>query len=251
MVHGDIGGGALSYWLGAFNGKGAAANTTNQPDVIGRIRIYPLKSGSNQMLQGLAVGGAVGVGRSRGLSNEMSFSGLLPERSFAFFPQVTINGPIYRYNLEATLTAGPGAIRAEYDALHQRRNALDADYANLPEVRAWGFNVGATWLLTGEKRPENAPPKAAQPLFRGRFGAWELKARYSHLKAQTDGDPANAFPGFKNSVDEISAGVNWYLTSTVKYVADVNFYRNKDAATVGGAPPQTFAVILQRVQFRF
>jgi len=28
-------------------------------------------------------------------------------------------------------------------------------------------------------------------------------------------------------------------------------YRMKDAATVGGAPPQTFVVILQRVQFRF
>jgi phosphate-selective porin len=203
------------------------------------------------MLKGLAVGGAVGVGRSRGLSNELSFSGFVPERAFAFFPQVTINGPIYRYNAEMTWTGGPGAIRAEYDALHQKRDSLDVGYTNLPEVRAWGFNVDATWLLTGEKRPENAPPKPNQPLFRGGIGAWELKARYSYLTARTAGDPANAFPGFKNTVDEFSAGVNWYLTSTVKYVVDANFYRDRDAATVGGATPQTFVVILQRVQFRF
>src|SRR5260370_35485588 len=103
MVHGviAIAGGVVSYWLGAFNCKGLlTANPTNQPGVIGRLRIYPLKTGSNAMLQGLAVGGAIGVARSRGLSNELSFNGTMPEGSFAFFPQLLINGPIVRYNAE-------------------------------------------------------------------------------------------------------------------------------------------------------
>ena len=251
MVHGDISGGLVSYWLGAFNGKGFGANTTNQPEVVARLRIYPFKSGNDDMLKGLAFGGSIGVGRSRGLSNELSFSGFTPDRAFSFFPQVTINGPVLRYNAELTWTGGPAALRAEYDALHQKRDSLDVGFTNLPEVRAWGINVGATWLVTGEKRPENAPPKASTPLFKGGIGAVELKARYSYLSARTDGDPANSFPGSKNSVDEISAGFNWYLTSTVKYNFDVNVYRDKDAATVGGATPQTFLVILQRVQFRF
>ena len=39
--HGDIDGGVVQYWLGAFNGKGyALVNTTNQPEVIGRLRFY-------------------------------------------------------------------------------------------------------------------------------------------------------------------------------------------------------------------
>ena len=252
MVHGDLSGGVLSYWLGAFNGKGLlAANTTNQPEIIARVRSYPLKNSDNDWLRGLAVGGAIGFGRSRALSNELSFSGFTPERAFAFFPQLPINGPIFRYNLEGTLTAGPAALRAEYDELHQNRDALDVGFADLPQIKARGFNIGATWLLTGEKRPENAPVKANAPLFRGGFGAWELKARYSYLWAKADGDPANGFPGYQNSVDEISGGVNWYLTSTIRYTFDVDVYRNRDAATVGGATPQTFVVILQRMQFRF
>lgn len=252
MIHGDLSDGVLSYWLGAFNGKGLlAANTTNQPEIIARVRAYPLKNGESDWLKGLAVGGSVGFGRSRALSNELSFSGLTPERVFSFFPQLPINGPIFRYNLEGTLTAGPAAVRAEYDELHQNRDALDVGYANLPQIKARGFNIGATWLLTGEKRPENAPPKANSPLFRGGLGAFELKARYSYLWARADGDPANGFPSYQNSVDEFSAGVNWYLTSVIKYVLDFNVYRDRDAATVGGAVPQTFVVILQRVQLRF
>jgi len=252
MVHGDIAKGLVSYWLGAFNGKGPlTANTTNQPEVIGRLRIYPFKSGDSSMLQGLAIGGAFGLGRSRALSNELSFSGTTPEGAFSFFPQLAINGPIYRFNGELTWTGGPAAVRAEIDALHENRDNLFDGYTNLGQVRAWGYNISATWLVTGEKRPENAPPKAAGPLFRGGIGAWELKARYSYLTAEADGDQFNLARIFKGTVDEISGGVNWYLTSTVKYNADVNVYRMKDAATVGGAPPQTFVVILQRVQFRF
>src|SRR5208337_5240028 len=40
--HGDISGGVMQWWAGAFNGKGyALANTTNQTEVIGRLRFYP------------------------------------------------------------------------------------------------------------------------------------------------------------------------------------------------------------------
>jgi len=252
MVHGDIAKGFFSYWLGAFNGKGLlTANTTNQPEVIGRIRIYPFRGGDNRELQGLAIGGAAGLGRSRALSNELSFSGLTPEGAFTFFPQLPINGAIYRFNGELTWTVGPGALRAEIDALHQNRDNLFDGYTKLGQVRAWGYNIAATWLLTGEKQPENAPPKTAAPLFRGGIGAWELKARYSYLTAEADGDQFSLLRIFKGTVDEISGGVNWYLTSTVRYAADVNVYRMKDAATVGGAPPQTFVVVLQRAQFRF
>jgi phosphate-selective porin OprO/OprP len=251
MVHGDILGGVLSYWLGAFNGKGAGPDTTNYPEVIGRLRIYPLRAGDNDMLKGLAVGGAAGVGKSRGLSNELSFSGSVPEGSFAFFPQLLINGGIARLNAELTWTGGPFAVRAEYDRLIQNREALGAGYTDLGQVRAYGYNIAATWLVTGEKRPENAPPKANVSVFRGGIGAWELKARYSYLTAEADGDLYDLLRRYKASVSEISGGVNWYLTSTVKYNADVNVYSQKDAATVGGAPPQTFVVFLQRVQFRF
>jgi len=252
MVHGDFANGVFSYWLGAFNGKGPLqANTTNQPEFIGRVRIYPFRNGDTKELQGLAIGGAAGLGRSRGLSNELSFSGLTPEGAFTFFPQLPINGAIYRFNGEMTWTFGPAAVRAEIDSLHQNRDNLFDGYAGLGQVRAWGYNIDATYLLTGEKRPENAPPRANAPLFRGGLGAWEVKGRYSYLTAEADGDQFSLSRIYKGTVDEISGGVNWYLTSTIRYSGDVNVYRMKDQPTVGGAPPQTFVVILQRVQFRF
>jgi len=256
MIHGDIAKGTLSYWLGAFNGKGPlAANTTSEPEVIGRLRIYPFRAVGDSLLQGLAIGGAYGHGRSRGLSNEMSFSGFVPDRPFALVPQTLINGPIDRFNLEVTLLLGPAGIRAEYDQLRQFRRALDVGFTDLPRVRGRAFNIGATFLLTGERRPENGQPKATSPLFArdGSFGigAWEVKARYSYLDADAPGDPANGFPNIANSVDELSAGLNWYPTNLVRYALDFNLYRVKDAATVGGAVPQNFLVVLQRVQFKF
>jgi hypothetical protein len=78
-----------------------------------------------------------------------------------------------------------------------------------------------------------------------------VKGRYSYLTAQADGDQFSLSRIYKGTVDEISGGINWYLTSTIRYSGDVNVYRMRDQPTVGGAPPQTFVVILQRVQFRF
>src|SRR5271155_3204185 len=67
-IHGDIDGGIMQYWIGAFNGKGyASVNTTNQPEVIGRLRFYPWRKSKNNWLKGLAFGGSADRGRSRGL----------------------------------------------------------------------------------------------------------------------------------------------------------------------------------------
>ncbi len=50
--HGDIDGGVVQYWLGAFNGKGyALVNTTNQPEVIGRLRFYLWRKSKNEWLK--------------------------------------------------------------------------------------------------------------------------------------------------------------------------------------------------------
>src|SRR5271170_5429937 len=77
--HGDIDGGVMQYWVGAFNGKGyALVSTTNQPEVIGRIRFYPWRKSNNEWLKQLAFGGSADRAVSRGLSGDQSISGLLP-----------------------------------------------------------------------------------------------------------------------------------------------------------------------------
>src|SRR5579872_4496349 len=97
ILHGDFSQGVASYWVGAFNGKGLGTNaTTNEPEYIGRLRFYPWKKTKINWLQGLAIGGAVGHGRSGGIANETSFSGVLNGGSYNFFPSFRINGGIER-----------------------------------------------------------------------------------------------------------------------------------------------------------
>ena len=87
-LHGDIDGGVVQYWVGAFNGKGyALANTTNEPEFIGRLRFYPWRKSNSAWLKQLAFGGSIDHARSRGLSGDLSFSGALPDGAYNFFPQ--------------------------------------------------------------------------------------------------------------------------------------------------------------------
>src|SRR6202050_1047400 len=83
-VHGDLADGRAQYWAGIFNGQGLlAAGTTNEPEVVARVRFAPWKD-SDGMLKGLSVGGSVEHSRSRGLSNEISYSGLLTDGTYNF-----------------------------------------------------------------------------------------------------------------------------------------------------------------------
>lgn len=270
VVHGDIAGGVMQYWVGAFNGKGILANnTTNEPETIGRVRFYPWKKHKDSLFQGFAFGGAAGHGRTRGLSGEQSFGTTLPDAAFALVPTFTINGPVERWNAEGTWIHGPWAVRAEYDLLRQfRRNVGSEDFGGigfvtLPAIVGKGGYAQATYLLTGEARPENGTPKVKHPLLgpgenRG-WGAWELAFRYDKLQVKEPGAVLNgpftqftpaAVPTFEGHADAFTTGVNWYLNYWIKYQANFGVDRLAQPSTTGQIP-QNFFVFLQRLQFRF
>jgi phosphate-selective porin OprO/OprP len=270
-LHGDIDGGVLQYWAGAFNGRGGVtANVTNEPDFVGRVRLYPWRKTKNEWLRQFAIGGSIDHARSRGLSNDVSFSGLLPDGTYTFFPQLAINGPIERYEGEFTYITGPFAARGEYVQLQEQRDGVGAEqvgglaFLTLPGIGAKAWNIGATYLLTGEKRPENGTPRVKHPLFgpdtpggggRG-WGAWEVGVRYSGIQANA---PAANFlnyytPGFVSQydyhTDEITFGINWYMNYWVKYQFNVNIDQLHQPSTTGQLP-QNFYVLTQELQFRF
>jgi phosphate-selective porin OprO and OprP len=269
-IHGDIAGGQVQYWVSAFNGKGIlVSNTTNEPEVIGRLRLYPWKKKKDNVVQGLAFGGAIGHGRSRGLSNESSFGAAMPDVAYTFFPSFRINGPIERYNGEATWVYGPWAVRAEYDQLNQFRRAVGSEtsdnlgFVSLPGIVAKAGYGSVTYLLTRETRPENGTPKVKHPFLgpeekgkRG-WGAWELGFRYSSIEAHEPGinllnNPLTPgfVPTFIRHTDQFTFGVNWYLNYLVKYQVNFSVDRLKEPS-VTGQEPQNFFVLLQRLQFRF
>jgi phosphate-selective porin OprO and OprP len=269
--HGDIDGGVMQYWVGAFNGKGyALANTTNQPEVIGRLRFYPWRKTKNDWLKQFAFGGSVDFARSRGLSGDQSFNGTLPDAAYNFFPQFALNGDIQRYNGEFTYLKGRFALRGEYDQLNMDRTNVGSlqqnwvGFLSLPTIRAKAWDLSTTYLLTGEKRPENGTPRVNRPSFgpdtpggQGRgWGAWELAFRFTGIQAN---EPGASFSNpvtygyvstFDNHTNEYTIGVNWYPNYWVKYVVNLGIDQLKEPS-VGGQEPGNFYVVMQRLQFRF
>jgi len=270
-IHGDISGGVVQYWIGAFNGKGyALVNTTNEPEVIGRLRFYPWRKSKNDWLKQLTFGGSIDHARSRGLSGDQSFSGALPDGAYNFFPQFAINGGIERYNGEFTYLKGRFALRGEYDQLMESRNNVGSEqpgglgYLSLPQIRAKAWDISTTYLLTGEKRPENGTPRVNRPWFgpdtpggKGRgLGAWELAFRFTGIQANEPGSNFLNYytPGFVPTFDfhtrEYTVGLNWYPNYWVRYMVNLSVDQLKDPSLTG-AVPQNYFVVLQRLQFRF
>jgi phosphate-selective porin len=269
--HGDIDGGVMQYWVGAFNGKGyALANTTNQPEVVGRLRFYPWRKSKSEWFKQLAFGGSIDRARSRGLSGDQSFSGTLPDAAYTFFPQFAINGPIQRYNGEFTYLKGSFALRGEYDQLNMSRNNVGSlqagglGFLSLPSIIAKAYDISTTYLLTGEKRPENGTPRVNRPLFgpdtpggQGRgWGAFELAFRITGIHANEPGMNLLDYytPGYVPTFDyhttEYTVGLNWYPNYWVKYVVNLGIDQLKEPS-VTGAEPQNYYVVTQRIQFRF
>jgi len=270
-LHGDIKGGMIQWWAGAFNGRnGVTANNTNEPDFVGRLRFYPFRKSKDDRLKQFAFGGSIDHARSRGLSGDLSFSGVMPDAAYNFFPSLHINGPIERYEGEFTYLYGPYALRGEYVQMQQQRYAIGSEtpgglgFLSVPGVGAKAWNISSTWLLTGEKRPENGTPKVKSPLFgpdtpggKGRgLGAWEVGLRYTGIQAKAPGETFNnpftpgLVPTYDFHTDEITFGLNWYPNYWVKYMVNVGVNQLHQPSTTGQVP-QNFFVILQRLQFRF
>jgi len=273
MVQGTVLGGHMQYWAGAFNGKGLTTNnTTNYPEAIGRVKFSPWKTNKDSRFQGFFVAGAITYGKSRGLSNETSFSGALPDAAFSFFPSFPINGNVWRYTGEFGWYRGPWTLSGNYVQLRMDREGVGSSqsgglgFVTLPGITGKGGYIQASYLLTGETAGENSTPKVKHPVFGPEtpggggtgLGAWELAFRYDRVKAKEPGTDllGNQFtpgfvPTFNNHTDAFTFGINWHLNYWVKYMADFSVDRLQQVSINTGALPQNYFVVLQRLQFRF
>jgi phosphate-selective porin len=270
-LHGDISGGMIQWWAGAFNGRGGVtANVTNEPDFVGRLRFYPFRKGKNDWTKQFAFGGSISHSRSTGINNDVSFSAALPDAAYTFFPQLRINGPIERYEGEFTYLKGPMALRGEYVQMQQQRYDIGSEtpgglgFISAPGIGAKAWNIGTTYLLTGEKRPENGTPRVKSPFFgpdtpggKGRgVGAFEVALRYTGIQANAPGETISneltpgLIPTYDFHTDEITFGLNWYPNYWVKYMVNVGVDQLHQPSVIG-QEPQNFFVVMQRLQFRF
>jgi phosphate-selective porin len=271
-IHGDINKGVIQYWAGIFNGKGYAnaSNTTSVPETVGRIRLYPWRNHKDSWLQSLAFGGSIAYSYAAGIGNELSPRLTEPDFAYTFFPQFRINGNVWRGEGEFTFLHGPLGLRAEYVQAQFDRSGVGTlqfgglGFQNLPTIRSKAYNISGTWLLTGEKRPENGTPRVKHPIFgpetpgvsgKG-WGAFEVAFRYSGIQANEPGIFFNnvftpeLVPTFDYRTDEFTAGLNWYLNYWVRYQTNISVDRLHQPSTIG-ALPQNYLVFEQRIQFRF
>lgn len=127
--------------------------------------------------------------------------------------------------LEAAWVAGPVSLQTEY----VRANA---DRTGVSDVDFSAYYAQASYLLTGERRPYSTSSGTfglVKPKRNFRFGggpgAWELKARYSTIDLN-DKDIRGG------ELDNLSAGVNWYLNPNMRIMWD---YIRTDVDDVGQA----------------
>ncbi len=277
-VHGDLAGGRFQYWTGIFNGKGLlTSNTTNEVEVVGRVRFQPWRNADSPWLKGLFFGGSAEHSRSKALAGELSFSGVLNDQTYTFFPQFRINGGINRYNGFFGFLKGPLGIRGEYAQLLEKRSGIGSfvpsgvGFNTLPGVVGKGAYMSATYLLTGENEPENAIPRVKHPLIGPNspgesggpgWGAFAVKARYSWLQGRAGGITCDAdttpacpitpgiVPTFSDHTDQWTVGFNWYLNYWVLLKSDFNINQLKNPS-VQGILPRNYFVFIEGLQFRF
>jgi len=144
-------------------------------------------------------------------------------------------------------------------------------FNTIPGVVGKGAYVSLSYLLSGEREPENAIPRVKHPVIgpgspgesaAPGWGAWQVKVRYSWLEGRAPGSrcdattippcpitPTIAAP-FSDHTEQFTAGVNWYLNYWVIVKSDVNVDRLRNPS-VQGILPQNYFVFLEGIQFRF
>ena len=115
-------------------------------------------------------------------------------------------------NIEAAAVAGPLSLQAEYSSAW---TDLGVDGTS----RSWGAYMEASYFLTGEHRNYDRKKGVfvrntiLEPLGQG-WGAWQIAARFSRLKVLNQaGENAG-------NIRDISVGLNWYLYSNLRFMAN-------------------------------
>jgi phosphate-selective porin OprO/OprP len=239
MGYGSVMKGAVSYFLGGFNGTGQNTSDNNgDKDIAFRLVLAPWKSSDNFWLKGFQVGSNVTWGNESNLSTPQGRTLARTPNRFTYFAAQPVQGDRLRYGVDLAWLIGPASVKFEYDVQTNQRRGLGPGRSDLPKVWDKGWYVSATYLVTGEDKLFNAPVHPTHPFspIAGQWGpgAWELAIRYSGQNFTSDG-PLNFFNGnlssipgggtsATNGVHNLTAGVNWYLNAQTRVMFNSETY---------------------------
>jgi phosphate-selective porin OprO/OprP len=236
-LHGRLLDGRVFYDAALMNGvPNNTASDTNDidnndgKDFVGRIFTTPFKLSENQWLKGLGFGFAGSYGDERG-STTSTYKTYGASTWFSYTKGVTASGLRARLEPQAYYYWRSFGLMAEYaQDEHSLNHFLTVGKA--PHIKQTndtdtfsddGYFAQASYLLTGEDASYGwvKPIHPFDPR-NGWWGGWELAARISNLAA----DSRQFKLGFADptvsakTATEYALGVNWYLTSNIKWQFD-------------------------------
>lgn len=267
MIHGEkLFGNRLDYAVSISNGEINGNGDDNQTkDVVGRIVVRPFAGWEAapwlQLFQ-------AGMAATYGIEQEPASPSTLKTPSqvpwFTFNSTVRSDGERYRLCPEVSYFYDAFGAMAEYYFEMHRYSPLGQGSPLDRDVGFEGFQVTATYLLTGEQRTMYAeaidplhPFNPCAPL--SGFGAWEVLARVSRLKVDSSAfqpgrgqlaDPTRNSSG----ATEMTLGFNWYLNKYVRWQFNWEhdwFDQEVQQATVPPSRYQHQDALLVRLQVIF
>ncbi len=249
-LHGRLLDGRVFYDAALTNGvpNNTASDTydidnNDGKDFVGRIFTTPFELSENRWLKALGFGIAGSYGDERG-STISSYKTYGMSTWFAYNSGVTASGLRARLEPQAYYYLGPFGLMAEYaqdehSLSRSTTNGAPAPFAKRIDrtdtFKDTGYFAQASYLLTGEDASYGwvKPTHPFDPR-NGWWGAWELAARISNVAA----DSRQFQLGFANpsvsakTATEFAAGINWYLSSNIKWQWDyANTYFDGGAGT--------------------
>lgn len=255
QVHGEFAAAGVSYALGLFNGAvdgrdAAASNPDGQFEWVGRVFFEPWKR-SDTAWSGLGFGVAVSQGDKHGSGNAALPRYRTPgqQSMFAYRSTVSADGAHTRYAPQGYYYRGRLGMLGEYTRSQQQLRSVSGAQAQLNH-RAWQWV--ASWVLSGEAASYKGVQRPARPftLDGEGWGALELVGRYGRLEIDDRSFPLFADPATASAAARSwGVGVNWYLDSHVKLMADY-LHTGFDAAP-GGQARENENAIFARAQLAF
>jgi phosphate-selective porin OprO/OprP len=260
QLQGEFADGALNYAVGVFNGTadgrdGVSSNPDNEFEYAGRVFWEPFKNDANAW-SGLGFGIAASVGDKSGSGDSVLPRYRTPGqiRFFNYGSDVVAAGRHRRWSPQGYYYSGPFGLMAEYIVSDQELQLASGANAGIhQDVENDAYGVTASVVLTGEDASYKGVARPDHPFTIGApgWGALELVARYGRLEIDDAAFPLFADPA-KAAMQASSwgLGLNWYLTSNFKLVANYT-QTTFEGGAAGGLDREDEKAFFTRAQFSF
>ncbi|MBI3802674.1 MAG: porin [Nitrospirae bacterium] len=243
-LYGETPSSVFAYAVGVFNGvpDGGSADidSDTNKDVVGRIFLQPFKRINFEPIQGFGAGIASSYGVTHGTLTAAGLPSYITVGQQVFFQYrsgttatsaTLADGARFRISPQAYYYWGSFGLIGEYVRSSQE---LRRDPAT-EKVKNTAWQATVSYLLTGEKNSYGSvsPLRPFDP-GSGKWGAFEVAARYNVLTVDRDAFPLFADP--TKSAREAkakAAGVNWYLNKVVKFMFDYELTEFEGGAVRG------------------